>query len=497
LAGEGGTGVTAALFDHIRFQARLRPNALAVFGAAGPVAYHALLRDVDALATALLERELTRRDMVGIQLGLNYLHLLLILALDRLSIPSMSFALPDALPPATVVREQLAVTAIVSAHAAPIEPPCRWITMAEPHRPRFGVADAARLGRIDAPTDALVRVGWSSGTTGGAKGVPIRRSVQTCRLDARRLVRALGPRIRYFTSMPFSSAPGYAMPLAVLSAGGAVILPHPGTDFASLANALGVTMTDGSPSMLAELVGKPGSAPRRLETMELFMLAGAQASSQLAREARLLLTPHIWTGYGTTETDGAANVDTAVTQDDPSAVGHLFPWIDAQIVDRADQPLPVGQEGLLRLRSAQTVEGYYKNDAATRQNFRNGWFYPGDVGIITEQRLLRIVGRVEDQIMRAGVRISPLPLEDALRAVAGVRDVAVFPLTGSDGSQEICAALVLDPGTDADTVRAGAVARLGESAPSRMFRVEALPRNAVGKVLRRELVEWALQTKKG
>jgi len=143
------------------------------------------------------------------------------------------------------------------------------------------------------------------------------------------------------------------------------------------------------------------------------------------------------------------------------------------------------------------VEGYYRNETATRRNFRHGWFYPGDVGVITEQRLLRIVGRIEDQITRGGISISPLPLEDALRAVAGVRDVAVFPLTGSDGSQEICAALVLDAGADADAVRAGAAARLGELTPSRIFRVEALPRNAIGKVLRRELVEWALQATKG
>jgi acyl-CoA synthetase (AMP-forming)/AMP-acid ligase II len=481
--------MTRSLFDHILFQARLRPHALAVYGVAGPVAYQVLVHDIDALATELLERNLTRQDMVGIQLGFSYLHLVLILALDRLSIPSTSFPAPDALPPVSFMRGSLGVTMIISAHAAPADPPARWIAMAEQHRPHFGAVDAARLRRIDSPADALLHVSWSSGTTGGAKGAPIQRSVQASRFDARRWARALGPRTRYFTGMPYSSGPGYILPLTVLSTGGAVILPQPGMDFVSLSNTLGVTMTDGSPATLVELVGKPGSVPRRLETMEFFMVAGTQLPSQLAREAKLALTPNIWTGYGTTETDGVAH--RAATPDDPSAVGFLFPWVDAEIVDPADRPLPVGQEGLVRLRNAPMVAGYYKNDAATQRNFRDGWFYPGDVGIITEHSLLRITGRVEDLIVRDGVAISPLPIEEAIGGLPQVREVAVFTMRGAGGAQEIWAAVVLEAGSDPRAVASAAAARLGDRTVARLFSVDRLPRNANGKVLRRVLVEWA------
>jgi acyl-CoA synthetase (AMP-forming)/AMP-acid ligase II len=483
------------LLDHIRFQARVRPGALAVFGSAGPVAYQTLVHDIDALATELLERNLTRQDMVGIQLGFSYLHLLLILALDRLSIPSMSFQTQDKLPPARFVREQLGVTAVISTHVAPAEPPSRWIEMAEQHRPRFGAVDAARLGRIDSPADGLVHVSWSSGTTGGAKGVPILRSVQAFRLASRRRARNLGSRTRYFTAMPHASVPGYIMPLAVLSAGGAVILPDPGTDFVGLTNALGVTATSVAPSMLVDLIGKAGAVTTRLEAMELLMVSGGPLPSQLAQEARLALTPHIWIGYGATETDGVAMAEAAVSSDDPSVIGFPFPWVDAQIVDAADRPLPAGQEGLLRLRSAQTVAGYYKNAAATQRNFRDGWFYPGDVGALTKQGLLRITGRVEDVIVRDGVAISPLPIEEAIGGLPQVREVAVFPMQGTGGPPEIWAAVVLEPGCDPKAVAAAAAARLGDRTVARLFLVDRLPRNANGKVLRRVLVEWAGQSK--
>ena len=480
-----------AVWDHLRFQTRLRPHALAIYGAAGPVTYRALAHDVDALATELMQRGLSRQDLVGLHLDLSYLHLLLILALDRLSIPSMSFPSPGPLPPAAILRQQLDLTAMVSAAAEPVDPPCRWLQMAGQERPRLGTPDQTWLAQLDSPADCLVRVGWSSGTTGGVKGSPITRKLQGHRIAARRLARALGPRTRYLTGVPFSSAPGYVMPLAVLAAGGVVILRGAGADFVELANALRATMTSGPPALLAELVGDDRGPARRLETVELFMVSGTHLPGQLAREARLRLTPNIWIGYGATETDGVAIADSAVGIADPTAVGYLFPWVEAETVDAAGRPLPVGGEGTLRLRCAQMIAGYYKDAAATARNFRDGWFYPGDVGAITGQGLLRITGRIEDVILRDGFSLSPLPIEEAIRGFPGVRDVAVFALTGADGGPTICAALVLEPGTAPQAVQAFAAAQLGDRAPTRLFVIDSLPRNASGKVLRRQLVQRA------
>ena len=337
---------------------------------------------------------------------------------------------------------------------------------------------------------------WSSGTTGGPKGSPITRDLQAGRIAVRRTARGLGHRTRYLTGVPFSAAPGYIMTLATLAAGGAVILRGPDTDFVGLANTFGATVTSGPPGLLASLVNA-GERPPRLETLEVFMVSGTHLPSQLARAARLILTPNLWIGYGATETDSVANAEAALALDDPSATGFLFPWVDAQIVDGSDRPLAAGQEGVLRLRCAQMIAGYYANAAATQRNFRDGWFYPGDLAIVTPDRLLRITGRIEDVIVRDGVAIAPRPLEEAIRPLAGVRDVAVFPMLNADGSQDICAALVLEDGADAATIQSGIVARLGAQAPTRIFRVEALPLNPNGKVVRRELVDWAMRRTPG
>jgi acyl-CoA synthetase (AMP-forming)/AMP-acid ligase II len=330
------------------------------------------------------------------------------------------------------------------------------------------------------------------------KGVPLTRARQHHRLVARRLARGFSSDTRLVCSVPFASSPGYILPLAVLSGGGAVLLPRQGMDFIDLANALGATASSITPAMLAELMAGQATRPRRLETIDVLMVSGAHLPADVARAALAGLTPHVWVGYGATETDGVSQARADVALADPDAVGHLHPWVDVEIVNDAGQPLPPGREGVLRLRSDQTVDGYYRDDAATRRNFRDGWFYPGDVAVLTADRLLRITGRVEDMIVRDGVMLSPDALEDTLRGFPGVRDVGVFALPRDDGTQEICAAFVFDgAAVEATRLLEQARARLGDGAPTRLYRLERLPRNANGKLLRRELVTLARRRGEG
>jgi acyl-CoA synthetase (AMP-forming)/AMP-acid ligase II len=165
--------------------------------------------------------------------------------------------------------------------------------------------------------------------------------------------------------------------------------------------------------------------------------------------------------------------------------------MEVEAVDADDRPLPLGTEGILRIRGEQIVMRYHNDDARSDRVFRNGWFHPGDLGMVTADGVVRVTGRVEDTIRRDGVSLSPLPLEEALRAVPGVRDVAVFGLPDASGEDELCAALVLDPGIDSAAIRAAAAAKLGAQAPTRLFMIDRLPRNANGKVMRRPLLDMA------
>src|SRR5206468_2513727 len=123
---------------------------------------------------------------------------------------------------------------------------------------------------------------------------------------------------------------------------------------------------------------------------------------KLLQDARFFLTPNLFITYGTTETGRVARTDAAVALADPTAVGYLTPWLETEIVDEADRPVPAGQEGRVRVRGAQVITSYYRAEVATRRSFRDGWFHPGDIGVLAESGLLRLTGRIEDVIVRDG-----------------------------------------------------------------------------------------------
>jgi acyl-CoA synthetase (AMP-forming)/AMP-acid ligase II len=304
-------------------------------------------------------------------------------------------------------------------------------------------------------------------------------------------MRGFGPRTRYFAAMPLAPATGYLRTLSVLSAGGSVVLPVPGIDFCSLAVLLGVTVTSGSPTLLADLLGGVVGVVQRLPSLDYFEVMGDHLTAGLIEQARTALTPNLWINYGSTESDAVAAADAGACIEDASAAGFVVPWMTVEIVDQGDRPLPSGREGAVRVRGPTLVAGYHDNAAATGRNFRGGWFYPGDLGTRTADGMLRITGRVEDAIVRDGVSLSPVPLEEAIRGVPGVRDAAVFALEGAAGVSEISAAVVIEAGADVQAIRAGVRARLGDRGPARLFVIDSLPRSAGGKVKRRALADLA------
>src|SRR6266700_2932591 len=99
--------------------------------------------------------------------------------------------------------------------------------------------------------------------------------------------------------------------------------------------------------------------------------------------------------------------------------------------------VPSGKEGIVRVKTAQVADGYYGDPATSASVFRDGWFYPGDFGYVTEDRLLVVTGRQETRMNIGGEKIHPEILEEALRGFPGVSDAAVVPIANVFGVEEV------------------------------------------------------------
>ncbi|WP_116997034.1 class I adenylate-forming enzyme family protein [Desertimonas flava] len=197
--------------------------------------------------------------------------------------------------------------------------------------------------------------------------------------------------------------------------------------------------------------------------------------------------------YGLTET--TSGVVTNAGGDyfaHPDSVGRPVPGADIRIVrpdDGEDQPN--GEIGEIWVHGPNVVSGYWNNEAATAASFTDGWFHTGDLGYVGDDGFVYVVDRLKDVVIRGGENVYCAEVEAALFLHPDVADVAVIGLPDQSLGEEVVAVVERRAGSDIDAVdlQRFAAERLARfKVPSTVvFRDKPLPRNATGKILKRDL----------
>ena len=164
--------------------------------------------------------------------------------------------------------------------------------------------------------------------------------------------------------------------------------------------------------------------------------------------------------------------------------------VETRVVDENDRPVPPGTVGEIVHRSPHAMLGYWNDPEKTAQVFRNGWFHSGDLGVLDEEGYLTVVDRKKDVIKSGGENVASREVEDVLYSHPAVAEAAVFGLPDPLWIEAVTAALVLRPEHqihEAEIIRFCRERLAGYKTPKRIIVVERLPKNASGKILKREL----------
>jgi malonyl-CoA/methylmalonyl-CoA synthetase len=175
-------------------------------------------------------------------------------------------------------------------------------------------------------------------------------------------------------------------------------------------------------------------------------------------------------------------------------VGTPLPGVEVRLVDEDEHPLPEGWPGQIQVRGPTVFESYWRRPEETAAAFTDdGWFRTGDQALV-EDGSYRILGRASVDILKTGgEKISALEIEDALRSFPGVADCAVVGLPDPEWGERVCAAIVPAGGAELSvaSMREFARARLAPyKVPKEFLIVDALPRNAMGKVTKPAVREF-------
>jgi fatty-acyl-CoA synthase len=164
--------------------------------------------------------------------------------------------------------------------------------------------------------------------------------------------------------------------------------------------------------------------------------------------------------------------------------------VETIIVDIDDRPVPPGIEGEIVHRSPHAMLGYWNDPEKTAEAFHNGWFHSGDLGVIDDEGYLYVVDRKKDMIKTGGENVASREVEEALYTHPGVAEVAVFAVPDPRWVEAVTAAVIPRSGQtlNEDELIAFCKQRLASfKSPKYIVIVDKLPKNASGKILKREL----------
>jgi malonyl-CoA/methylmalonyl-CoA synthetase len=174
-------------------------------------------------------------------------------------------------------------------------------------------------------------------------------------------------------------------------------------------------------------------------------------------------------------------------------VGPALPGVDLRVVGDDGRELPPGETGDLQVRGPNVFRGYWRMPEKSREDFTDdGFFDTGDKGLISPDGYVSVVGRAKDMIISGGLNVYPKEVEQLLDQLEGVAESAVIGVPHPDFGEAVVAVVVPEPGSALEEGGVIALSR-GKIAnfkvPKRVFLVEALPRNAMGKVQKNLLRE--------
>jgi len=472
--------------DAIAYHAATRPEVIAVIHDGHCVSYADFHRDIRRFMRTAQELGVRPGGSVAVGCDDFYAHWLLLLAFERLGVATASLARTEESPstaPLLATMDLMLGDAdfagkVPVSRFQPITPP--WLESVFRREP----PDAEP--RVRRTPDDVIRILRTSGTTGVSKRMLLRRRMHEARL-ANWACFGIAREHRYLVSMPFTMHAVYSMATAYIRAG-ATVVHESRREVGDALVAHDIDHVILMPKQLRHVLDRQpndGARPHRLVISSL----GATLPPALRARALSRLAAEVLDMYACNE---VALV--AVRGVDGAAAGALWPGVEVEIVDEHGRPLPVGQAGAIRIATTSMVEGYLDDPETTARMFRDGWFYPGDLGVLHGARRLQVLGRADELLNVGGEKLSPADLEEQISVEAGIEDVGVCTIADAEGIEQLCVAISGAVAQDQCALeRIGRLTGATRSGNVLVVGLSQIPRTATGKIQRALLKTAALE----
>ncbi|WP_183408289.1 AMP-binding protein [Nocardioides pocheonensis] len=491
--------------------ARFNPDATAVVYAGGDLTYADLNDKAARFATVLTQNGVAQEDRVAF-LGMNSTSFLVtMLAAFRLGAIFVPVNFRLAPPETLAVLEQSGASVLVceEGHRALVDglvkpavlealflvdddsevpassSAARWTSWSS------AIASASPTAEVSTRTeDDVAILMFTSGTTGRSKGVTLTHgNIWWNSLNVELMVDSRIGDTTHAAAPLFHVGALNSFVLRALVRGNRVVVRRAFDPAQTLDDYTHyqVNSTFAVPAMFIAMQRLPEFDAADLSTLRAVVVAGAPVPPSVITDwaKRGVMLQQAW---GLTETAPFAThlpVDWTLTK--TGSAGIPMPYTEVRVVDVVTgEPVATGERGEVIVRGPNVTSGYWKNDEATGAAFdADGWFHSGDIGFLDDDSCLYIVDRLKDMIISGGENVYPAEVERALADLEGLNDVAVIGVPDEQWGEIVVALGSVQPGADItlETVREHAANKVARyKLPSRFLIVDAVPRNASGKL---------------
>ncbi|MBI4286283.1 MAG: long-chain-fatty-acid--CoA ligase [Chloroflexi bacterium] len=365
----------------------------------------------------------------------------------------------------------------------------------------------------DIGDDDVTVLMYTAGTTGRPKGVPLRHSGFVSYVLQN--VDPASPEIeeRNLLTVPLYHVAGLQAMLAAVYGGRTLVLmkQFETTEWLKTVEQERVSRAMLVPTMLKWVIDHPDFCRCDLSSLRVLTYGAAPMPFEVIKKA-IAVMPRVKfiNAFGQTET---ASTITALGPEDhvieggpdvvekklkrlAMSIGRPLPDVEVRIVDESGQEVPQGETGEIVARGPRVMSGYWRDEQKTAQVIdAEGWLHTRDMGWVDDEGYIYLAGRKDDMIIRGGENISPEEVEDVVCAHPKIEEAAVVGVPDPEWGQQPVAFVILKKGETATTeeIIESCRARLSFKRPRDVVFVESLPRNPMGKVLKKQLREQYVQ----
>ncbi len=350
--------------------------------------------------------------------------------------------------------------------------------------------------------DSTADLMFTSGTTGRPKGVMSAHGPTIRAFSTWGRVVGLQQGDRYLIVNPFFHSFGYKAGWAAAFIQGATVYPEQVFDADKVLARIAhdrISFMPGPPTLFLTMLAHPRLKDFDISSLRVAVTGAATVPPVLITRMREELgITNVTTAYGLTECGGCATIcdpgDSAETV--ATTCGRALPGTEVRCADEAGQSVPTGQPGEVLLRGYHVMQGYFDDEAATREAIdQDGWLHTGDVGVLDERGYLRITDRLKDMFIVGGFNCYPAEIERQLADHPAIAQVAVVGVPDERMGEVGCACVVLRAGSELTSEALIAWARANMAnykVPRHVLWFDSFPVNASNKVLKRELAQTAV-----